>query len=54
MNFRYFSLDVLIFSAVHEMSRTFEFLTPKASTLHGGVGVNFSGQFMTFPGLLNF
>ena len=29
-----------IFSAVHEISRTFEILTPKTSTPpHGGVGV---------------
>ena len=42
-----------IFSAVHEISRTFvEMLTPNP---RGGVGQKkISGQFMTFPGLLIF
>ena len=50
-----------IFSTVHEIYRTFEILTPKSpppGTPRGGMGKNkfywFSGQFMTFPGLLIF
>ncbi len=51
--------NVSIFSAVQEISRTFKIVTPTTSTPpRSGVGVKtnywFSGQFMTFPGLLNF
>ena len=50
---------LLLFSAVHDISRTFEMLTPNSPPQEPpGVGwvknkfYWFSGQFMTFPGLL--
>ena len=49
--------NLSIFSAVCEISRTFDIFTPKAEPLPGGVGAkkcidfidSFSQQFITFP-----